>query len=62
MERCEMEAGDAVIDQVGVTPEGNQAFSHGPNAGAVRRRPADPLFKRFAIPKEWRLKDNEGGG
>jgi hypothetical protein len=62
MERCEMEAGDAVIDQVGVTPEGNQAFSRGPYPGALRGRPAEPLFKRFAIPKEWRLKDIDGGG
>ncbi len=26
-----------------------------------QRRPAAPLFRRFAIPKEWRAKDTGGG-
>ena len=63
MERWNMDAGeDTVIDQVGVTLGSEQVSGRGARAQAARRRPAEPLFKRFAIPKEWRLKDNDSGG
>jgi hypothetical protein len=58
-----MSAGeDAVIDQAGVMLGGEEASSRGARVQAAGRRPAEPLFKRFAIPKEWRLKDNDSGG
>jgi hypothetical protein len=56
MERWNMDAGeDAVIDQAG------EVSGRGAPVKAALPRPAEPLFKRFAIPKEWRLKDNDSG-
>jgi hypothetical protein len=57
-----MEAGDAVIDQVRVTLDDDEVSGRRTRAKAAGRRLAEPLFRRFAIPKEWRLKDNESGG
>jgi hypothetical protein len=63
MERWKMEAADdSVINFAGIT-RGLDEVSAGRERGdRARAGGTEPLFQRFAIPKEWRLKDNDSGG
>jgi hypothetical protein len=57
-----MKAGDdAVEDQGRVALDRHQASVRKAWSSGAGRTPADPLFKRFAIPREWRVKDVGGG-
>jgi carbohydrate-binding DOMON domain-containing protein len=59
----DMKAGDDdLTDEVSITMDPYQVSARNVCSAAVPRKPADPLFKRFAVPKEWRVKDMGGGG
>jgi hypothetical protein len=48
-------------DQGRVALDRHQASVRKVWSSGAGRTPADPLFKRFAIPREWRVKDVGGG-
>jgi hypothetical protein len=49
-----MEQDDITTDQSQTTPD----HGHEPNGcAAARGRQGEPLFRRYAVPKEWRTKD-----
>jgi hypothetical protein len=55
MERFGMEAGDkTAADHGGIDADGVSTKE--------LRRTADPLYVRFAIPRDWRVKDMGAGG
>jgi hypothetical protein len=63
MEQQKMEAADdSLIDFAGITGEVDDVSGRGGRGDRARPVRTEPLFRRFAIPKEWRQKDNDGGG
>jgi hypothetical protein len=54
-------ADDAVINAAGVTGDLDGVSGAGGRGDRAQPVRTDPLFGRFAIPKEWRQKDNGGG-